>query len=195
MITACNNAPKGEKAATTEAKEVATKSASHTYSVTPGSQVMWTGSKVAGKHTGTIAVSGGNISTNNGVVTGGKFTIDMASITCTDLKAGEGKEDLEGHLKAPDFFDAGVHPTATFEITSVEGGNVTGNLTMKNITKSITFPAKIAVMDKGVSVSSPDFTINRTDWGIKYGSASFFDGLKDKAINDNIGLQIKLRAS
>ena len=118
----------------------------------------------------------------------------MNSLNCTDLEAGKGKEKLEGHLKSADFFDTATNPTSTFEITSVSGGNVTGNLTMKGVTKSVTFPADVKVTPDGVSVISSDFTINRTDWGIQYGSASFFDGLKDKAINDNIGLSIKLRA-
>ena len=63
------------------------------------------------------------------------------------------------------------------------------------MTKSISFPASVDITEKGVSVATNDFTINRTDFGIKYGSASFFDGLKDKAINDNVGLKIQFRAS
>ena len=195
LMTACNNAPKGEKATTTAAKAVEKKAANKTYAVTKGSTLNWSGSKIAGTHTGTINVSNGSINVDNGAVTGGKFTIDMSSIVCTDLKAGEGKEDLEGHLKAPDFFDVAAHPNATFEITSVTGSNVTGNLTMKDVTKSITFPATIKVAPGGVMVTSSDFTINRTDWGIKYGSATFIDGLKDKAINDNIGISINLKAT
>jgi len=68
-------------------------------------------------------------------------------------------------------------------------------LTMMGMTKSVTFPADVQVTDNGVSVATSDFTINRTDWGLKYGSASFFNDLKDKAINDNIGLSIRLRAT
>ena len=157
--------------------------------------VSWSGSKIAGTHTGTLNVTIGNIDVTGGKVTGGKFMIDMNSLSVTDLEAGKGKEKLEGHLKSKDFFNVGANPTATFEITSATGGNVTGNLTMMGVTKSVTFPASINVGDQGVSVTTPDFTINRTDFGLKYGSASFFSDLKDKAINDNIGLSIKLKAS
>lgn len=195
LLLSCENAPKGEKAATTAAKAVPTKAASKSYNVSAGSMVSWSGSKIAGTHTGTLNVTSGNIDVTGGKVTGGKFMIDMNSLSVTDLEAGKGKEKLEGHLKSKDFFNVGANPTATFEITSATGGNVTGNLTMMGVTKSVTFPASINVGDQGVSVTTPDFTINRTDFGLKYGSASFFSDLKDKAINDNIGLSIKLKAS
>ena len=196
FLLSCTNAPKGEKATTTDAKPMAKKEmmASKTLSVQEGSMLTWTGSKVGGTHAGTINVSGGDVKVSDGAVTGGKVTIDMNSINCTDLEAGKGKEKLEGHLKSPDFFDTATNPTASFEITSVAGGNITGNLMLKGVTKSVTFPANVNVTPDGVAVTSGEFTINRTDWGIQYGSASFFDGLKDKAINDNIGLSIKLKA-
>ena len=194
MYTACSNAPKGEKAVVNAAKEVKKAVAASSFAVAPGSLVSWTGSKIAGKHMGTFAVSNGNVKVNNGKVVGGKFTIDMNSMVVTDLKAGEGKEDLEGHLKSADFFNVAANPTSTFEITNVANGSVTGNLTMMGVTKSITFPANIMVTDQGVKVESSDFTINRTDFGMKYGSASFFDGLKDKAINDEVSLKVSLSA-
>ena len=152
-------------------------------------------SKASGTHTGTLNVTSGNVDTKDGKVVGGTFNIDMNSLACTDLEAGKGKEKLEGHLKSPDFFNVAANPTSTFTITNVNNGNVTGNLTMMGVTKSITFPATIGMSDSGVTVSSNDFTINRTDFGMKYGSASFFDNLKDKAINDKVGLKIQLKAS
>ena len=194
LMASCGNAPKGEKAVTDTAKAVTKAAMSKSMNVAPGSTVHWTGSKVGGQHTGTLNVSAGNIDVKDGKVVGGKFTIDINSLNCTDLKAGEGKEKLEGHLKSPDFFDVANNPTSTFEITSVAGGNVTGNLTLMGQTKSITFPATIEMNEKGVMVTSPDFTINRTDFGMKYGSSTFIDGLKDKAINDNVGLKVQLKA-
>lgn len=203
FMTSCQNAPKAEKAVTDAAKKVATKATTttapnattETMKVLPGGQVGWIGKKLAGEHMGKISVSDGNIIVSNGVVTGGKFTIDMNSLICLDLKAGEGKEDLEGHLKAPDFFDVAKYPTSTFEIKSVAGNIVTGDLTMLDVTKSISFPANINIDGGDAVVNSDMFNINRTDWGLKYGSASFFDGLKDKAINDEISLQVRLKAS
>lgn len=174
-----------------------------TYNVSAGSTLNWKGSKLAGDHTGTLAVSEGKISMENGKVTGGKFSINMNSLACTDLAAGEGKEDLEGHLKSPDFFDVAAHPEATFDITKVTGlandpsanSLVYGNLTIKGVSKEVAFKAKINSSGNQLNVSSPEFAINRTDFGIKYGSTSFMDVVKDKAINDEVNLSINLNAS
>lgn len=196
FFVSCQNAPKGEKVVAEAAKKVVPKMATKTYKVDgAASKVSWSGSKATGTHTGTLNVTSGNVDTKDGKVVGGTFNIDMNSLACTDLEAGKGKEKLEGHLKSPDFFNVAANPTSTFTITNVNNGNVTGNLTMMGVTKSITFPATIGMSDSGVTVSSNDFTINRTDFGMKYGSASFFDNLKDKAINDKVGLKIQLKAS
>lgn len=194
LFLACKNTPAGEKAVTDAAKKVETKASNASHKVLSGSVVQWTGSKLAGEHSGTLNISSGDVQVSDKKVTGGKFYIDMGSLKCTDLEAGKGKEKLEGHLKSADFFDVANNPESTFEITSVSEGNVTGNLTMMGVSKSVTFPATITVSDSGVTVRTPAFTINRTDWGIKYGSASFFDGLKDKAVSDDIALQIMMKA-
>lgn len=185
-----------QKAATTTMKGKA-------FKVVPERSIItWEGSKLAGKHSGTLQVSDGTVKVENGKLVGGNFTIDMASLINTDLKAGEGKEDLEGHLKSADFFDVAIHPKASFEITKVTGlegstdanSLVYGNLTLKGVSKQVGFKANVSTTDGGVSVTTPNFTINRTDFGMKYGSASFFDNLKDKAIKDEVNLSISLGA-
>jgi len=195
----------GEKAIVGEANEVVAKAknSSTSYGVDlAASKVMWTGSKITGTHSGTISLSSGNILSDNGKITGGEFVLDMNSLTNTDMKAGDGKEDLEGHLKNEDFFDVPKYPTAKFVITKVtalEGDAaathlVYGNLTMKDVTKEVGFKAKVSQSGGMINVSTPKFAINRTDWGIKYGSSSFADIAKDKAINNDIDLAIKLSA-
>lgn len=206
LVVSCKNKPEGEAATVSDAGKVAATSGK-TYTVNPtASKVMWVGTKVAGSHNGTVNVSKGELSVANGMVTGGQFNLDMNSITVLDLE-GNDKAYLEGHLKGSDeknqddFFNVAKYPTAKFEITKVakyegEGANslVYGNLTLKDITKEVSFKANIDVNDGGVIVNTPQFTINRTDWGIKYGSASFFDNLKDKAINDDMGIKINVVA-
>jgi polyisoprenoid-binding protein YceI len=172
------------------------------------SKVMWEGTKPTGSHNGTVNVGGGSVSVKDGKVTGGNFTLDMNSITCLDLE-GDSKAGLEGHLKGTaeaekvdHFFNVKKYPTAKFEITKVTdlAGNpdanslVYGNLTMKDQTKQVSFKANIATDGKMVKVSAPKFTIDRTQWKVTYGSKSIFDNLKDKFINDEIGLQIELAA-
>ena len=194
----------GEKAVVGEAKEVIKKAtAGAAYGVDLAtSQVVWTGSKLTGTHSGTINLSSGKINADNGNITGGEFVMDMNTLSNTDMAAGQGKEKLEGHLKNADFFDVPKFPTAKFVITKVtalEGDAaathlVYGNLTMKDVTKEVGFKAKVSQSNGMINVSTPKFAINRTDWGIKYGSSSFADIAKDKAINNEIDLEINLTA-
>jgi len=167
------------------------------------SKVEWLGKKVTGQHHGTIKLAKGEFTVDNGKVTGGKFEIDMNSIVNEDLTSAEDNAKLIGHLKSDDFFGAAKYPTAKFEISKVDALNdpnkpnanstVTGNLTIKDITKSITFPAEIKI-DGNVLNAKADFDIDRTDFNIKYGSGKFFENLGDKVINDNFNLKLTLMA-
>ena len=196
----------GSKGEATEAKtagEVAKTTGAKNFAVnTAATKVMWEGKKLAGAHNGTLDVSEGKIAVDNGELKGGSFVIDMASLSSTDL-TGEKKGKLDGHLKSADFFDVANHKTAKFQITKVTklSGDananhmIYGNLTMKDVTKEIGFKANVNLNGNAISVSTPSFTINRTDWGVKYGSDKFFDNLKDKAINDDVTLSISLKAN
>ena len=203
-----NVACKGEKNENGEAGEVATASAeSTTYVVdTKTSVIEWIGSKPAGKHNGTINLKSGEVAVKNDSIQSGKFVIDMNSIVVTDLKAGDGKEDLEAHLKGTGdkagedhFFNATKFPEGKFEITSVtsvEGkATVNGNLTIKDITKPVSFPAMVTYKGDNMMLVSEAFMINRTQWNVNYASKSIFDDLKDKFVNDEIELVVKLNAT
>lgn len=204
-IASCG--PKGEKAEAGAAGEVAEETGKEYAVNAAASKVMWTGTKVTGSHNGTVQITDGTIAMEEGNLTGGSFTIDMTTIADEDLD-GDMKANLENHLKGTvegketDFFNVPKYPTAKFEITKAtklmnnEDANyvVSGNLTLKDMTKEISFRAMVNEMNGKVSVKTPQFVIDRTEWGIKYGSAKFFDGLKDKAINDEIGLQVDLNA-
>lgn len=168
------------------------------------SVVNWKGSKPTGTHTGTIMFSDGEAIVKNDTLVGGKFVFDMNSITVTDLKSGDGKEDLEAHLKGTGekekedhFFNVNKYPKGSFEVTKVTEENgksmITGNLTLKEISKSITFPAVITNDEKAMTITSEAFPINRTEWNVNYASKSVFDDLKDKTIDDNIELKINVK--
>ena len=161
--------------------------------------IKWEGKKVTGKHNGTVNIKSGAIEVLDGMATSGNFIIDMTSIMCTDLTAGKGKEKLEGHLKSEDFFGTDAHPTAEFKatkITKVNGANYTvaGDLTIKGQTHPISFPANIVITKKMVKATGK-VTIDRTLYGIKYGSGSFFDNLGDKAINNEFSMDIQFVAN
>ena len=87
---------------------------------TSKSTIGWVGKKVTGEHSGVISFKDGVLNFKNGKLTGGTFTVDMTSLTVTDLKAGEGKEKLEGHLKADDFFGTAKHATANLVFKTVK---------------------------------------------------------------------------
>ena len=152
--------------------------------------INWNGKKVVGEHSGTIKLKSGELSFTAGKLTGGTFTIDMNSMENTDM-SGKGAEKLMGHLKSDDFFGTASHPTSTLVITKVmatdSGYDVTGDLTIKGITKPVSFSATA-----GQYLANADITVDRTAYDIKYGSGSFFDNLGDKAIDNNFTLKVNL---
>ena len=162
---------------------------------TQKSIILWNGKKVTGEHSGTIKLAGGTLSLSGTNLTQGSFTIDMSTITSTD---GAGAR-LEGHLKADDFFGVEKFPTANFVITKVTPAagklTVSGNLTIKGITKALSFPATLAVKGNSLTAVAKGVKVDRTKYDIRYGSKSFFDSIGDKAIDDEFTLDITLVAS
>ncbi len=164
------------------------------------SYIQWTGSNASGSsHTGTIKLLDGGFHIIRGNLKHGTFTINMGSIEVTDL-SGSDKADLEGHLKDSDFFDIQKYPTGQFAIMgltlpdSPNSGithNLKGELTLKGITKEIEVPVNLELQGDNIMVTSPEFTINRTDWDIKYKSG-LIGTMKDKIINDDIKLKINV---
>jgi polyisoprenoid-binding protein YceI len=163
---------------------------------TQKSIILWNAKKVTGEHSGTIKLSGGELSLNGTNLTAGSFTINMTTITSTD---GAGAR-LEGHLKSEDFFSVEKNPTSTFVIIKVTPGAagtiiVAGNLTIKGITKALSFPATLAVKGTSLTAVAKGVKVDRTKYDIRYGSKSFFDSIGDKAIDDEFTLDITLVAS
>jgi polyisoprenoid-binding protein YceI len=152
------------------------------------SVMTWKGTKPTGSHDGTVSFLSGGMVVENGVLKEGEFVIDMNTIKNLDMVGSEGAGKIEKHLKAPDFFDVTLYPTSKFVITSaleVEGSlAVTGNLTIKDVTKSITIPASVSTEDGVTTFKSELFNIDRADFNVKYGSKRWIEGLKDKFIDD-----------
>ncbi len=156
------------------------------------SSVVWKGYKVAGSHTGTIALKSGSLTFNEDQLSGGTFTVNMSSINVTDISSDKGKGKLEGHLKSADFFDVEKFPEATLVFTNVtpKGKNsftVTANMTIKGKTNPVTFD--ISVYGNKATAS---LKIDRTGFGVKYASKNFFKGIADKAIYDEFDLVVDL---
>ena len=160
---------------------------------TAASTINWVGKKVTGAHEGTINLKDGALVFKGKKLVGGTFVVDMTSMTVTDLKAGQGKEKLEGHLKADDFFGTDKFDTATlvFKKIVTKAKNlytVTGDLTIKGITKPVTFDLATTANTANAKV-----VIDRTKYKIEYNSASIFSAIGDKAINDYFTLAVALK--
>ena len=155
------------------------------------STVTWKAYKVTGSHNGTVALKSGSLVFDNSTLKGGEFVVDMTSIICTDLE-GEYKEKLEGHLKSDDFFSVTSHQTSKLVFTDVKatGKNsyeVTGDLTIKGITKPVTFDVSVYG-----SKATATLKVDRAQYDVRYGSGSFFDDLGDKTIYDEFDLVVDL---
>lgn len=155
------------------------------------STINWVGKKVTGEHSGTVNFKEGNVIFKGNKVAGGNFTVDMTSLTSTDL-SGDWKTKLDGHLKSEDFFGTEKNPTSTLvfkKIATKSNGvyTVTADLTIKGITNPVTFD----LTTKG-NTADAVVTIDRTKYGIKYSSKSFFDNLGDKTIYDDFTLNVHL---
>ena len=156
------------------------------------SKVIWKGYKVTGSHEGTIALKTGTLKFEADKLIGGNFSIDMTTITNTDIE-GEYAQKLEGHLKSDDFFGVANHPTAEIIFTSVKASGknsytIVADLTIKGKTNPVTFELSIYG-----SKATAAIKIDRTKYDVKYGSSSFFDNLKDKAIYDEFDLVVDLQ--
>ena len=154
-----------------------------------GSKLEWVGAKVTHAHPGGFKGFSGTIDLVGGKAEGSKVTveIDLATVF-TD------SDKLAGHLKSADFFDVAKQAKGTFTSTAIkaggEGGShtVTGDLGIRGVAKSITFPATIAVSDSEVTAKA-DFAINRQDWGIKY------PGMPDDLIKDSVNIKFEVKAA
>ncbi|KJJ38257.1 YceI family protein [Aequorivita vladivostokensis] len=195
----CKNTEKEAEAMVEDAAEPTEMATEYTVD-TSASQIMWEGAKPTGKHNGTIMLSSGTIHLNEGNVEAGEFVIDMNSINDEDLE-GEDKANLEAHLKGTvegkegDFFNVKEYPTAKFEMTGYENNMVKGNLTIKDKTHAIEFPATVTMEGDKMMLKSETFEIDRTKWGVNYGSKSVFPNLGDKFINDTMKITVSLVAN
>lgn len=155
------------------------------------SSLTWTGKKVTGEHQGSLGFKNGSLVFKNKKLTGGNFVVDMTSLNNTD-QTGSDKAKLEGHLKSADFFYTEGFPTAQLvfkNITSKGKGiyKITADLTIKGKTNPVTFEFNLKAKS-----ATAHLVIDRTKYGIQYGSGSFFEDLGDRTIYDEFDLDVAL---
>jgi polyisoprenoid-binding protein YceI len=160
------------------------------------STLEWEAKKVTGQHVGTIALGESTLIIEKKKITGANLIVDMNTLVNTDLTDRGYNQKLIGHLKSDDFFGVAKFPQSTLEVKKVETKSdklyhFTADLTIKGITAPVEFNAEVNEVS-GQFTATGVMTVNRTKYGIKYGSGSFFEGLGDKMIYDDFTLKFKL---
>ena len=163
------------------------------------STVTWKAEKVTGKHWGYVPISDAQLDVAGGKITGGSFEMDMTNLTVEDLTDPKSKGNLTNHLKSDDFFSVEKFNKSTFKIKEAKTTNgtdytISGDLTIKGTTQPVSFPAKVSVSGKDLTATG-EITFDRTKFDIKYRSSNFFEDLADKAIYDDVKLEVKLVAT
>ncbi len=203
-VIACNEAPKGDNATITDEQKAADAQGQAFVVDTTESRVRFTGNGVGKNHKGIFHLTSGNVAVNGNSITGGSFLINIKSMEL-DEKGGMFDDKLRPHLMSGDFFDADKFGTAKFEITKVEpyqksgsdtsiveGANfsISGNFTLKDVTKNITFPAKVD-LDGNTLKAKGNFDIDRRQWNMNYGNDKT---LGDKFISEKVNIELDLQA-
>lgn len=146
------------------------------------SHLAWTGHAEVGTWApaGTLQLQRGTATATGTTLQTARFAFDLRTITHENA-------DLQSHLRGEDFFDVAHFPTATFELRAVRDGNATGDLTIKGVRHAISFPLAVTATSTGLRVRGTA-TIDRTQFGIRYNSTSFFADLGDYAIRNTFEL-------
>lgn len=199
-LTGCDDPAKGKSKATTSEPVATTTSLSASPTVAAqgavkyafdqsASKVTWVGSKVTGKHDGGFGTFKGTVDVVDGTPEKSKVDVQIEADSLTS-----DTEKLTGHLKSPDFFDVKTHPKATFVSTEIKKGGdkgashtITGNLTIKGITKTISFPATVALAGDTANVDA-EFAINRRDFSLNYA------GMPNDLIRDEVVIKLTIRS-
>lgn len=215
VLVGCTDSPESDEAVILDAKDAATASGD-TWNVNADqSKLEWVATKVSGYHVGSVPVKSGQLVVNSGQLVGGNFVIDMKNIAVTGPEGSDpaSNKKLLGHLQSPDFFEVETHPEAKFEVTGVEAFSgtvsdttdprqeeinefkvanpthtISGNLTIKGVSKNIQFPAKVTVTETTADAVAK-FNIDRQQWNIAY------PGKPDDLIRDQIHMGINIKAS
>lgn len=151
---------------------------------TGDSYLGWKGETALTKHYGTVYLSDtGTVTITDGKISG-DITFDMNTIK-SEIGLG-----LDDHLKNEDFFDVTKYPEARIAITDYVNGEIQGDLVIKDISQPVSLPVTLK-QDENTLTMNGFFSLDRTLWEIEYNSASFIDGLGDKAINDLIDFEVE----
>jgi len=130
------------------------------------------------------------------------FTVDAASMVADEDNRDMMTEKFETHMKSPDFFDVVQFPQATFASTSITEGvdpsftnaegathTISGQLTLRDVTKDVTFPATVMMNADGTFSAKAEFAVNRKDFNM------VFPGAPDDLIRDEVVITADLMSA
>jgi len=146
------------------------------------STIHWEGTKITGRHFGVIGIKNAEVKVKDNSIISGNVVVNMDTFKAVDL-SGDMATKFNKHMKGEDFFNVKKHPVAKINIKKVEGYTATADLTVMGVTNEVSFPI--------VSHNNHHYgslTFDRTKFGMKYGSSSFFKNLGDKVIHNDIKL-------
>lgn len=204
VLQSCSNEQKGHNATIMEKQQASEAKGSVFLVDTSASRIRFTGYGVGKKHPGIFKLSSGSVAISGDEITGGNFVININSMDL-EQKGGMFDKKLHPHLLSGDFFDVEKFKTAKFEITKaepykvsasdssiVDGANylISGNLTLKDVTKNVRFPAKVD-LDENTLKAGSSFNIDRTEWKMNYGNDKT---LGDKFISEKVNIELDLQA-
>lgn len=172
------------------------------YAVDTGQSIIhWFGRNKNTIHRGTLNLSAGELIFKNGEPTGA-FEIDMTSIKDIDLEGDPLQPQLVAHLKSEDFFFVKMFPRASFTITSatqieevpssLHNFSVRGVFELRGTRNDLAFLATASSLQDGEAKIEAHFDIDRTQWGVLYGSSKFFEHLGYHLVYNPISIQICL---
>src|ERR1041384_831653 len=168
------------------------------------STIEWVGRNLNSTHRGILRVSSGHLTLRAEVLQSGTILLDLRSLENTNLADPSLRRLLEAHLKSDDFFDVERFPSAQLLLRSASplrdatpgtpNQIVTADLTIKDVTHPIEFPAIVSLSMEGALTALAQIDIDRTRWNVLYGSGRFFQMLGKHLVNDAITLFVKIVA-
>ena len=156
------------------------------------SRCEWTGRNLLNKHSGTVEFSSGHLDFKKGELTGGEIILNMKAITCSDLEGTPMHQVLIDHFESDDFFDVGKFPTVTIFIKKIHRGTTSADVTIKGKTHGVEIITREGLSEEGFPVAQASCFIDRTKWGVIYGSKKFFHRLAGHFVHDEIELDLRI---
>ena len=164
------------------------------------SRVEWIGRNLNNRHLGRIDILNGELVIAAGRPVAGRVVLDMHSISNFDLQDLGYRNMLLSHLKSDDFFAVDRFPTASLTLNGWEAhadvfpeapsGIATGELIIKGISRLVRFQAIVAPQPDGSIKIHAAFDIDRTLWGVLYGSCKYFERLGMHLVHDIISVEL-----